>query len=87
MRVTIGGDKLDYPSVTSTYCASLTTTKCLLNSTLSTPCSKFLVLDILKIYYNTPMNHYEYICLPLHSIPDKIIAQYNLRALASDGWV
>ena len=38
-------------------------------------------------YYNTPMDRYEYMRLPLHSIPDDIIAQYNLRALASDGWV
>ena len=33
------------------------------------------------------MNHYKYMRLPLHSIPDEIIAQYNLIALASDGWV
>ena len=33
------------------------------------------------------MNRYEYMHLPLHSIPDKIIAQYNPLALASDGWV
>ena len=87
VRVTVGSDNLNYPGVKSTHCASLTTTKCLINSTLSTPRSKFLVLDIKKFYYNTPMNRYEYMCLPIHSIPDDIIAQYNLLALASDSWV
>jgi hypothetical protein len=43
VRVTVGGDKLDYPGITTTQCASLTTTKCLLNSTLSTPNAKFMV--------------------------------------------
>ena len=33
------------------------------------------------------MDRYEYMRLPLHSIPDKIISQYNLLALASDVWV
>ena len=33
------------------------------------------------------MGRYEYMRLPLHSIPDKIITQYNLIALALDGWV
>ena len=33
------------------------------------------------------MKRYEYMRLPLHFISDKIIAQYNLLALASDGWV
>ena len=42
--ITVGGNKLDYHGVTTTHCASLTTTKCLLNGTLSTPRSKFLVL-------------------------------------------
>ena len=30
------------------------------------------------------MDLYEYMRLPLHSIPYKIITQYNLRTLASD---
>ena len=87
VRVTVGGDKLDYPGITATHCASLTTTKCLLNSKLSTPCSKFLVIDFEIFHYNMPMDRYEYMRLPLHSIHDKIIAQYNLSALVLDGWV
>ena len=87
MHVTVGGDKLNYPGVTATHCASLTTTKCLFSSTLSTPCFKFLILGIKILKYDTPINRYEYMILPLCSIPDEIIAQYNLLALASHGWV
>ena len=34
VRVTVGGNILDYHGTTTTNCASLTTTKCLLNSTI-----------------------------------------------------
>ena len=37
VRVTVGRDHLNFPGVTTTHCASLTTKKCLLNSTISTP--------------------------------------------------
>ena len=85
--ITVTGNKLEYLKVTSMHCDSPITTKCILISTLSTPRSKFLVLDIINFYYNNPMGRYKYINLPLHSIPDKIIAQYNLCAFALDGWV
>jgi hypothetical protein len=49
VRLTVGGDKLDYPGITTTATASLTTTICLLNSTVSTPDAKFLVVDVKKI--------------------------------------
>jgi hypothetical protein len=37
VRITVGGDRLDYPGETSTDTASLDTTKILINSVLSTP--------------------------------------------------
>jgi hypothetical protein len=63
--VTVGSDKLDSPGLTATQCASLTTTKCLLNSTVSTSNAKFMVLDVKNFYYGTPMEHYEYMKLPI----------------------
>jgi hypothetical protein len=87
VRVTVGGDRLDYPGITTTQCASLTTTKCLLNSTLSTPDAKFMVLDIKNVYYGTPMDRYEYMKLPIALIPDEIIQQYTLLDIAHDGYV
>ena len=46
VRVTVGGDRLDFPGATTTHCAGLTTTKCLLNSNISTPGARFMTLDI-----------------------------------------
>ena len=46
VRVTVGGDKLDFPGITTTNCASLTTTKFLLNCVVYTPDAWFLTLDI-----------------------------------------
>ena len=87
VRVTVGGDRLDLTGATTTPCASLTTTKSLLNITLSTPGAQLMTLDIKDFYYGTDMAHYEYIKITLACIPDKIIDQYKLRALSSDSWV
>ena len=86
-HVTVGGDRLNFSGATTTQCASLTTTKCLLNSTISTPGARFMNLDIKYFYYGTAMARYKYMEIALECIPDKIIDQYNLRTLSSDGWV
>ena len=65
VRATVGGDRLNFPVVTTTHCASLTTTKCLLNSTISTPGARFMTLDIKYFYYGTAMARYEYMKLTL----------------------
>ena len=86
-RVAVGGDSLDFPGAATNHCASLTTTKCLLNSTISTPGARFMTLDIKDFYYGTTMARYEYIKLALACIPDKITEKYSLRTLSSNGWV
>jgi hypothetical protein len=45
-RLTVGGDQIEYPGDKSTRTAGLTTTKILINSVISTPSAKFLVIDI-----------------------------------------
>jgi hypothetical protein len=87
-RLTVGGDRLDYPGAVSTPTAKLTTAKCLLNSTISTPDARFMVANIKVFYLNTPMERYKYMQLPLSIIPDEIVQQYSLQTLATpDGWV
>ena len=87
VRVTVGRDRLDFPGATTTHCISLTTTKCLLNSTISTLGAHFMNLDIKDFYYGTVMARYEYIKLAPACILDKIIDQYSLRTLSFNGWV
>jgi hypothetical protein len=85
--LTVNGDRFDYPGVTTAHTARLTTSKCLFNSVISTPGTKFLALDIKNFYYNTPMTRYKHMRLPLAILLDKIILLYALRNLACDGWV
>ena len=85
--VTMGRDRLDFPGAATTHCVILTTTKFLLNSTISTPCACSMTLDIKYFYYGTVMARYEYMKLALDCIPDEIIEQYSLCTLSSDGWV
>ena len=53
MIVTAGGDVLNYPCITSTDISSITTTKILLNSMISTLDAMFITGDIKKLvqYY------------------------------------
>ena len=46
-----------------------------------------MTLDIKDFYYGTAMARYKYMKLALAYNPDKIINQYSLRTLSSDGWV
>ena len=73
VRVTVGIDRLDFPGTTTTHCAGLTTTKCLLNRKISTPGARFMTSDIKYFYYGTAMASYEYMKLALACIPDEII--------------
>jgi hypothetical protein len=46
--------------------------------------AKFLVIDIKKIYLNTPLGRFEYMVINLSSLPQKTIDKYNLMELAQD---
>ena len=85
MRVTIGGDVIDYSGITSTYTDSLTTTSILLNSVISTLDAIFMTEEIKCIYYNNPLNRFEYLRMALSEIPEEVIMQYHLENLSSHG--
>jgi hypothetical protein len=86
-RLTVGGDQIEYPGEKSTCTAGLTTEKNLINSVISTLGAKFLVIDIKKIYLNTPLGRFEYMVINLSSLPQETIYKYNLTELAQDGKV
>jgi hypothetical protein len=62
-RLTVGGDQIEYSGDKSTQTASLTTAKILINSVISTPKAKFLVIDINNFYLNTPLGRFEYMVI------------------------
>jgi hypothetical protein len=87
VRVTVGGDRLDYSGDTATSTADITTFKILINSTLSTEDAKMMMMDINNYYLGTPLPTYEYMRLPRSIIPLDIIEKYKLTHLAVNGWV
>jgi hypothetical protein len=79
VRWTCGGNKVDYSGDCSTKTVGLATAKCLFNSFVSTPSAKFMCLNIKNFYLNTPMAEYEYMCIAVKCIPDRIMTEYNLK--------
>jgi hypothetical protein len=72
-RLTVGGDQIEYPGEQSTRKAGLTTTKILTNSVISTPNTKFLVININFFNVNTPLGIFEYMVINLASPPQETI--------------
>jgi len=82
-RLTVGGDRINYPDGCGTPTADLLTVKLLFNSVISTEGVKFMSLDIKNFYLNTPLKRYEYLKLKLTNFPEDVIKQYNLRDKAT----
>jgi hypothetical protein len=87
VRLTVGGDILDYSGDVATSTADITTFKILINSTLSTEDATMMMMDIKNYYLGTPLPRFEYMKMLLSRFPEEIIQKYNLNALAAGGWV
>eukprot|EP00804_Cyclotella_cryptica_P025740 CCRYP_002932-RA/>CCRYP_002932-RA protein AED:0.32 eAED:0.32 QI:0/0/0/1/0.25/0/5/0/519 len=87
IRLTVGGNRINYPGDCGTPTADMITVKILLNSVISTLSAKFMTIDIKDFYLNTPMARPEYMRLKLADIPAAIIDLYKLRDIAQDGYV
>jgi hypothetical protein len=87
-RLVAGGDRVLYPSNTSTPTANLLTVKIVINSIISTAGPKFMTMDIKDFYLNSPMARYKYMQLRIADMPDNVIEHYNLRDKATpDGYI
>jgi hypothetical protein len=87
IRLTVGGDRLDYSGAVSTSTADITTFKILINSTISTKDVAIMMMDIKNYYLGTPLPCYEYMTMLLSRFPEEIVEKYNRKALTVDGWV
>jgi hypothetical protein len=87
VRLTVGGNLIQYPADVPTRSADLTTSKCIWNSTIYTESARYMCLDVKNFYLRTPMKSFEYMRIPVKLIPQEIIEQYNLLPLVSDGHV
>lgn len=87
VRITVGGNLIEYPGEVSTKTSDLTTVKILINSTISTKNARFMCLDIKDFYLNTTMIRFEYMKIDIRTIPQAIIDYYNLTEFVSEGYV
>ncbi len=87
-RLTAGGDRINYPNDCGTPMVDMTLLKILVNSIISTPNAKCIMMDIKDFYLNTPMKRPEYTCLKTSDMPNEVIEQYDLKSLVThDGYV
>jgi hypothetical protein len=73
VRLTVGGDILDYSGDVATSTADITTFKILINSTLSTKYAAMMMMDIKNYYLGTPLPRFEYMKMLLSRFPEEII--------------
>eukprot|EP00804_Cyclotella_cryptica_P005248 CCRYP_018890-RA/>CCRYP_018890-RA protein AED:0.36 eAED:0.27 QI:0/0/0/1/0/0/3/0/601 len=78
VRITVGGNLINYPGELTTRTADLTTAKILWNSTISTPGARFACADIENMYLQTPMDRYEYMHIKADLIPKAFMDKYKL---------
>jgi hypothetical protein len=83
-RPLVGGNCINYPGNKSTPTADLLMAKIFINSTISTPVTIFLGIDLENFSLNTPIPTREYMWLLLGIIPKIIIIKYNLRNLVDN---
>jgi hypothetical protein len=87
VRITIGGNLINYPYKLTTQTADMVSSKIMRNSIISTAYAKFGSTDIKNMYLETPLDQYKYMKMPLWLIPDNIIEHYGLREKAVDGYM
>jgi hypothetical protein len=87
VRLTVGGNRLDYSGDVATSMADITIFKIIINSTLSTEDAAMMMMDIKKYYLGNPLPRFEYMKMLLSRFSEAIVQKYNLNALAVDRWV
>ena len=78
VRITVGGNLIDYPFELTTRTADLTTSKIMWNSVISTKDARYICADIKNFYLCTPLDRPEYMRMPAKYFPDEFIQLYNL---------
>ena len=81
VRLTAGGDRLDYPGDPSSPTVSLLDVKLHLNSVISSANkgARYFTVDIKDFYLGTPMSYYQYMKVHKRHIPAEIFKEYNIE--------
>ena len=90
VRITVGGDKLDYHGDAGSPTANLLETKIIINSTISDAHrgARFMCADIKDHFLATPMQNPECMRVKCKHIPQDIRLKYNLaKKVTADGYI
>ncbi len=82
-RLTVGGNRVNFPKDCNTPTVDLLTVKLLINSVVPTPGVKFMTIIIKDFYLNTLMLQYKYIFVKISNLPKDVIVEYGLAAKAT----
>ena len=79
-RLTVGGDKLDYPVDPSAPSIGLLDTKNHLNSVISDPKkgARYFVADIKNYYLNNLLTQLQYMCIHAKYFTEEFRKEYNM---------
>jgi hypothetical protein len=87
VRITVGGNLIDYPGELTTRTADLITSKILWNSTLSTPDARYMCADVKNFYLCTPMDRPEYMKMKADLFPQEFMDEYKLHNKVYKGFI
>ena len=89
VRLTVGGDRLQYPDDTASPAATLLETKLLLNSTISQSAqnARFMTIDIKDFFLQTIMENSEYMKIHAKYFLDDIRQKYNIEEKIHNNYV
>jgi hypothetical protein len=79
IRITVGGNLINYPFELTMRTTDMVSSKLLHNSTISMPGACFAGADIKNMYLETPPNCFEYMKMPISLFPTNIIDHYQLN--------
>jgi hypothetical protein len=87
IRITVGGNLIDYPGELTTRTADITTAKLHWNGMLSAPNAKFMCLDIKFFDLSAPLNRFKYMGIAFVLFLPWIIDQYDLAKKVHNGHI
>ena len=87
VRITAGGNLIQYPGELTTRTADMRTSKIMWNSVISTRGARYMVADAGNFYLATPMERKEYLRIAVELIPQEFMDEYNLHIKVKNGYV
>ena len=87
VRITAGGNLINYPHELTTRTADITTSKCMWNSTISTRGARYICSDAKTFYLATPLKDPEYMRIAANLVPQEFIEMYDLQDEIKNGYI